>query len=418
MSKTCKPRTRRKAIRTDVQVRKVKPPTKDKGQIEVRVANYPGLFLRVSYGGARTWAHFYRHQGNTKRQTLGRYPVVGLAAACQLYLDARLKLLNGEDPGASATAKTGKTFEEVMKDWLQRDQGKKRTRAETERVLSKDALPVLGQLRIGDITREQLAGLIDGIVDRGAPSLARKCHAHLHNLFGWAVKKYRQHIAVNPMAGLPVEGTDTKRERALTEQEIRDVWRALDVANVPASYPALVRMLLLTAARREEVAGMAWREVEDDVWVIPAARHKTGEKTGDKLLPLTPAVLALLGKAKGGHVFSATDKPFQAFSRSKGLLDQKITELREADGRGPMPQWQLHDLRRTARTIMSKAGVPWDHAERVVGHAIPGIRGVYDKYEYLPEKRDALERLAKLVDEIVRGAAPTPAHVMREKVEA
>src|SRR4029077_18140592 len=107
------------------------------------------------------------------------------------------------------------------------------------------------------------------------------------------------------------------------DDEIRDVWRALEVAKVPACFPAFIRMLLLTAARRDEVACMSWREVDGDVWTIPAERgeqqgHKTGDETGDKVVPLTPAVLALLGKPKKGYVISTTggEKAFSGFSKA------------------------------------------------------------------------------------------------------
>jgi integrase len=102
-------------------------------------------------------------------------------------------------------------------------------------------------------------------------------------------------------------------------------------------------------------------------------------------------------------VFSTTDgdEAFSGFSKAKRALDKRIAELREADGCEPMPHWVFHDLRRTARSLMSRAGVDSEIGERVLGHAIPGVRGVYDRYEYLDEKRDALERLAKLVAAIV-----------------
>ena len=187
--------------------------------------------------------------------------------------------------------------------------------------MHKEVLPALGQQRIAEITFHQIKDLIDAIADRGTVTAARRCHARLQRLFNWAVK--RRIIGVSPMLDLPKPGAEVKRKRLLLDGEIRDVWRALEAAKVPACFPAFIRMLLLTAARRDEVACMSWREVDGDVWTIPAERgeqqgHKTGDETGDKVVPLTPAVLALLGKPKKGYVISTTggEKAFSGFSKA------------------------------------------------------------------------------------------------------
>jgi integrase len=132
----------------------------------------------------------------------------------------------------------------------------------------------------------------------------------------------------------------------------------------------------------------------------------------DHAVPLTPVVLALLGeKSKRPKaqpfVFSTSggEMPFSGFSKAKAALDLHINRLRNEDGRGPMPNWVLHDLRRTAKTLMTRAGVRPDISERVLAHVIPGVEGVYDRWGYLPEKHDALARLAALVGRIVHPPA-------------
>jgi integrase len=195
------------------------------------------------------------------------------------------------------------------------------------------------------------------------------------------------------------------RKRFLSDEELRDVWRALDTANVPGCYPAYVRALLLSAQRRDEVARMSWPEIEGDAWIIPAERYKTGN---ENVVPVTDAVFKLVGKPqKTGFVFSTTggELPFSGFSKAKRALDKTVATLRKKEKRKPMPHWTLHDLRRTARSLISRAGVAADVAERVLGHKIAGVRGVYDRHEYLAEKRDALERLAALVDRILNPSA-------------
>jgi integrase len=113
----------------------------------------------------------------------------------------------------------------------------------------------------------------------------------------------------------------------------------------------------------------------------------------------------LLGtKQNSGFVFSNENdrrRAFSGFSKAKAALDRTIADLREREGRATMPHWVHHDLRRTARSLMSRTGVFPDVAERVLGHVIPGVRGTYDRYEYFDEKRDALERLAALIERIL-----------------
>ncbi len=148
-------------------------------------------------------------------------------------------------------------------------------------------------------------------------------------------------------------------------------------------------------------------EVEGDIWVIPGSRYKTKL---DHAIPLTDAFRELIGgkpaKFRGNSwfVFSTTDgaRPFSGFSKAKKALDSEIAKLRDDTGRDSMPRWTLHDLRRSGRSLMSRAKVPSDHAERVLGHVIGGVRETYDRYQYLEEKRDALTRLSNLVQEIIK----------------
>jgi integrase len=147
-------------------------------------------------------------------------------------------------------------------------------------------------------------------------------------------------------------------------------------------------------------------EVDGDTWVIPGERYKTKL---DHVIPLTEQAKALIGGKPEGFrgnswfVFSTTNgvRPFSGFSKAKKALDLEISKIRRRDGRAEMPRWTLHDLRRTGRTLMSRAKVPADHAERVLGHVIGGVRETYDRYKYLDEKREALIRLGALVSEIV-----------------
>jgi integrase len=170
------------------------------------------------------------------------------------------------------------------------------------------------------------------------------------------------------------------------------VWKAATAMG--GAYEAYVRFLLLTGARRTEARRMPYSEVVDGVWILPPHRHKTGKTSVEKVLPLSKAAQALLEELPmlGPFVFSGNGRtPMGGLGKRKAKLDK----LSGTTG------WVIHDLRRTAHSLMSRAGVDADIAERCLGHVIGGVRGVYDRYEYLEEKRIAFEKLAALIEGIV-----------------
>jgi integrase len=193
--------------------------------------------------------------------------------------------------------------------------------------------------------------------------------------------------------------SERARSRILTDAELRAVWNA---SSKPGDlFGAYVRFLLLTAARRDEAAEMSRTEIKAGVWTIPASRYKTGADTD---LPLSAAAIAVLESLPriGSDRFVFTrdgERPFQGHSSAKSKLDMAVG----------FSDWVIHDLRRTARSLMSRAGVSSDIAEICLGHKLPGVRAIYDRHRYLVEKRHAFEALAALVERIVKAL---PDHVV------
>jgi len=177
----------------------------------------------------------------------------------------------------------------------------------------------------------------------------------------------------------------------------------------------MVRTLLLTAQRKNEIGLMRAEEIDDrDTLVIPAERYKTGVPNA---VPLTAEARRWIGERKTGFMFSTTGgkRPFNGYSKAKAQLDAVIAKDRKAAKLKPMPAWRLHDLRRTARSLMSRAGVTSDIAEMVLGHKLSGVRGVYDRHSYAVEKRDALEKLSGLIAMILN---PPKGNVIQMPVSA
>jgi integrase len=257
---------------------------------------------------------------------------------------------------------------------------------------------------------EDQAGKASGAKEGKGKVMADRVLAHVRKAFNWQAARDDDFLSPIVRGMARTKPKERARKRVLADDEIRDIWRALESAEVPTCYPAFVKSLLLTATRRNEASDMNAIEIEGDVWTIPGERYKNKL---DHAVPLTKQAKALIGAKPEGFdgnswfVFSTTGgkRPFSGFSKAKKDLDAAIAKIRKTEGREKMPRWTLHDLRRTARSLMSRAKVPADHAERVLGHVIGGVRETYDRYEYLDERRDALEKLAGSVEVILKPAA-------------
>ena len=185
-------------------------------------------------------------------------------------------------------------------------------------------------------------------------------------------------------------------------------------------------LLLLTAQRGDEVANMSRGEIgRDGIWTIPAERYKTKKPN---FVPLSGAALALIEaqpKVDGcDYVFpSGAGTPFSGFGKSKAALDNAVlAAMQQHAPRGanvaPLPNWTLHDLRRTGKTLMARAGVRPDVSERVLGHVIRGVEGTYDRHSYADEKRDALEKLAAMIERILHPASSNVASLADHRARA
>jgi integrase len=280
-----------------------------------------------------------------------------------------------------------------------------RSIGERRAALERHVLPKLGARQIGDITRTDIVRLLDRIADQSGAPMADHVLAYLRRVMTWHASRtddFRSPIVRGMARTRP---NQRRRQRVLSDDELGAIWRAAEASQSAFGY--LVQFLLLTATRRTEAAAMRRSEVLGSDWIIPQERYKTGLELVIPLSPAAQGVLAAVPKiGKSGLVFTTDGKhALGGFSKFKRAFDARVlAELREEKPEAELPRWTLHDLRRTARSLMSRAGVPSDHAERCLGHVLPGIRGTYDRHEYLKEKRRAFEVLATLTERIVSPA--------------
>jgi integrase len=354
---------------------------------------YPGLALRVSYGGAKAWVYFYRLFGKQKRMTLGRWPSMSLSAAREAWRDARKTLDKGESPKHQRPA-AANSFVAVADEWLKRDQAHNRSYARVKQLIERCANPAWEGRQISTIGRRDINDLIDSVADRGAIIQARRLHAHLHRLFRWAVG--RGIIETNPMAHLPKPGSEVKRDRVLTDAELAQVFKNTIKLSFP--FGPMFQLLILTGARRDEIAALHWSEIKDDTIILGRDRTKGGEGHS---IPLSPQALDIIKQlpriADSDFVFTTNGRtPVSGFSKIKKRID----------GLAKIPAWRVHDLRRTVATGLQRLGTNLQVIEAVLGHvggSRSGIVGVYQRHSFDPEKRTALESWAREVERIVDG---------------
>jgi integrase len=273
----------------------------------------------------------------------------------------------------------------VVQNWVARvvEKNAHRTANETRRIVRKYILPHLGQRVFSELKRSEITVWLDEIEDRHGARMADCSLKVLRAVANWM--QTRGDDYVSPFVRGMKRDTSTPRERTLTDDEIREFWKATSATDTGAC----LRLLLLTAQRRSKVLEMKWQDISlDGVWTI---RTEAREKGNAGALKLPEVALDLIRK-----------QPRMA--GSDRIFHFKETTLDDAEA-AIGGDWTIHDLRRTARSLMSRAGVLSEHAERVLGHAIGGVEGIYDRHQYDAEKALALEKLAALVERIINPPA-------------
>lgn len=364
-----------------------------------------GLYLVVQPSGAKSWAVRYRAGGRPVKDTIGAFPLMGLAAARDAAIERLRLVAAGIDPreqrkaeAEAERARKDASFSAVAADFMRLHcQRNNRSWREQERFLRAYAIPVLGDRPLGEIRRAEIARLVDEIAGE-KPTTARLVLATIRRLFSWSIERGR--IEHNPASRIAAPKTG-RRDRVLSDSELARVWRAAAALGWP--FGAFVQMLVLTGCRRDELAGLQWTDVDEAraLIAIPAERYKTGVPHVVPLSRLAVEVLSAVPRIEGApNVFPGRG------GRSLSGFTTRKHDLATAAA----VDFRLHDLRRTLRTGLSRLRVPFEVGERVLGHVQGGVAAHYDHHGYLDEKREALERWAAHVEALIR---PAPANVVR-----
>jgi integrase len=361
---------------TDRQIAAIKPTITRVEYVDEKV---PGLALRVTPNGVKSWTVRYRHRGRLRRLTLGSANVIPLVQARARVRDLLHDASKGADPAtekqAGRKAETiGDLAELYIAKWAK---PRKRSWKADDNLLRNKVLPKWRHRAIADITRQDVRGLVEDVAEAGAPIVANRVAALLSKMFAFALD--RELVQVSPAVRIPRPGQEHARDRVLTEDELRTLWLAFDALD--PTMGKFYKIRLLTAQRGGEVASMRWQDVDLTAgwWTIPATSSKN--RLAHRV-PLAPSVVTLLKTVKQT---AATGAVFVlAGARGKRQQSEAAATFTVADFRG-------HDLRRTAASIMASGGIPRLTISKILNHVERSITAVYDRHSYDAEKRAALD---------------------------
>lgn len=377
---------------TEASVAKIKPDPDRR--VEIQDQALPGLRLRITPSGRKSWSFMYKvageaadgGRGKNRRMTLGAYPLIDLKAARTQAGEAKEMADRGVDPAAHRKGKVLSRVERQI-DRLIPKFIELYAKPYTKKWRGTDVLlrSTVGEMWRGkDVTsikRADVHALLDDVSDAEGPSKAREVRKHLSVLLNWAVD--RGICEFNPMAGMKRKDLRYQpRATVLSIEDLRKVWSAAEQVGYP--FGPIVQLLILSGQRRSEIANLRREWIKDDLIEIPAEFYKTRKP---HVIPLSQKMQAIMSAQpiwnEGDFIFSTTNgrTPSSGFSRAKQILDRKTG----------LSDWTLHDIRRSVATHMAQQGVLQEHIERVLGHVIPGVAGTYNRYSYMAEKAEALD---------------------------
>jgi integrase len=381
-----------------------------------------GLYLTVQPSGKKSWAYRYRYKGVPRKLTIGKCPPINLADARELATELSKAVAAGRDPafekrekrerGRDLVRDVGDSFIEVYA------RPRNRSWKLMKRALELHAYPVIGKYDLSAVTRRDILDVLDRANEVG-PSAANYILAVMRRMFGWAVE--RDIIELSPCNGVKPPNKKNTRDRVLTDDELIAFMRACD--RMDDTFGKMFKLLLLTAARRNEVSAAPWSEfdLEGTLWTIPAERAKNGVVCE---MPLSAQAVTILESLptydKDDRLFPSADpesaaegKTATGFGRAKRRLDKLMLEelqaiAKERGGKADkviLPDWVLHDLRRSAASGMARLGIGIHIVERLLNHvtgaSVGGIVAVYQRHDFRKEKEAAVTAWANFLDSLL-----------------
>lgn len=380
-----------------------------KERYEVWEDNRRGFGLRIG-PTKKTWIFLYRYQGKARRMILGVFPKDSLAEAHAAHSEAVLKLEEGIDPGTErvqgkVSERNAETVADLVEVYLEK-WARPRKRAssvkEDERMLRKDVIPVWGHRKACDIRRKDVIALMDDLLARGATVTANRTLAVIRKMFNFALS--RDIIDATPCAQIAAPAKENRRDRVLSEEEIRAFWTGLSKAGMSEGVKLALKLQLVTAQRKGEVSTAEWKDFDLDnrMWVIPGEKTKNGFP---HRVPLSHLAMNILEEMRiqsqnSRWLFPSPrtlEKPMIPTSFDHALK-RHIAKLGVGESFCP------HDLRRTAGTQMTSMGISRLAVGKILNHTERSVTAIYDRHGYDDEKRMALDTWGRKLEAIISGS--------------
>jgi len=379
-------------------------PPPPRGRLEFADGLCPGLRARITSKGKKSFSVVTWVNGRQRRVTIGQYPHLSLADARTQAKEVLLGAIAPIKPAAErAPTEPALTYAQMADQFVERHlKPNARSWRDVRSSLTQHwAVQCLLSKPAAEITRRELVEVIDSIAAAGTPQAAVNVLRRLKMMFNWALD--RDLVLANPCERVRPPAKTIERDRVLSGAEITEVWRAS--FKLPTPYGEMYRTLMLTGQRRSEVATMRWPEVQSDLWTIPREKVK---KDRPHTVPLTASAQTILAGLvrlprvldDNGFVFSTTG--------GKSASSNFAKVKRELDTLSGVTGWTIHDIRRTVRSKLAELGVPREVARKVLNHEDGKVDRIYNRHEYLVEKREALERWERMLLQGLVSSYPSP----------
>jgi integrase len=366
-----------------------------------------GFVLRVTPSGTKTWAAYYRHLRRPRKYTIGTWPTISVKAARHKAKGVLHEAQDGGDPAAERKAdREAITFGDLTEKYLS-GHAKVHKRASSvyaDQCMINSDLAAWKNRKAADIGNRDVTRLLEGIVRRGAPIKANRTLALVSKIYRYAIGTgLLDRDTIPPTYLVPRPGKECSRERVLSDAEIKKLWQVCE-SHPNKNLAAFFKLALLTGQRAREILGMAKAEVDFELgeWTVPANRddHKG---VRENLVPLGPTAMSLIESLKSDHpfIFSARSVKPAPIRQYNSWVDDIRIQTGMTKPKGHPEHFTEHDLRRTLQTNLTKMGISRFLADKITNHADASVGGIYDRYEYKNEKRDALTRWDARLAEIV-----------------
>ncbi|MBF0444043.1 MAG: tyrosine-type recombinase/integrase [Magnetococcales bacterium] len=370
-----------------------------------------GLRIRVHPNGNKSWVLVYQINNKRRRMGLGSYPEISVKDAHKERDIIRELLSKGIDPITHREELTRQAEAQALKDqqeitvqtlvdlyiegWAK---PRKKSWKRDQAMLYKDIVPAWGHRKTKDITRRDVRDLITTISKRG-PVMARNTLMVIRKMYNWGITE--ELIENNPAIGIPSPSQPKPRHRVLTESEIKILWEKLETASMLPSTRTALKLIMMTAQRPGEVIEMEWVDIDDGVWEITSEKSKNGRPNRIPLSIQATELLNTLPKTSK-WVFPSPTR----FKKGKGHIHETSLPHAVDDNREhfDIPHFTPHDLRRTGSSHIAAMGVARFVNDRILNHADNSVTGRhYDKYEYVKEKKTALDAWGRKLEQIIKG---------------